>query len=127
MKLERADADIQLAEKLLSSQWNPSNNELMYDMAAYYAQQGIEKLLKYILHDIYGMDESSRKFRTHKIYDLISMLEEDYSYAVPDELVEMSIKITDWEAQSRYGDDIVAAREDVLQAVQIYYKMRRLF
>lgn len=48
---------------------------------------------------------------------MISMLEEDYSYAVPDELVEMSIKITDWEAQSRYGDDIVAAREDVLQAV----------
>lgn len=62
MKLERADADIQLAEKLLSSQWNPSNDELMYDMAAYHAQQGIEKLLKYILHDIYGMDEGSRKF-----------------------------------------------------------------
>lgn len=47
MKLERADADIQLAEKLLSSQWNPSNDELMYDMAAYHAQQGIEKLLKF--------------------------------------------------------------------------------
>lgn len=51
MKLERADADIQLAEKLLSSQWT----------------------------------------------------------------------------QSRYGDDIVAAREDVLRAVQIYYRMRKFF
>ena len=124
MKLERADADIRLAEKLCSSEWNPSNDEMMYDMAAYHAQQGIEKLLKHILHDIYGMDETSRKFRTHKIYDLISMLEEDYSYTVPDELTEMSIKITDWEAQSRYGDDIVARREDILRAVEIYQRIR---
>ena len=52
------------------------------------------------------------------------MLEEDYSYTVPDELTEMSIKITDWEAQSRYGDDIVATREDILRAVEIYQRIR---
>lgn len=126
MRLERADADIQLAEKLISPTWNPTNDELLYDMAAYHTQQGIEKLLKYILHDIYGMDESIRKFRTHKIYDLIAILEEDYSYNVSDKLMEMSIKITDWEAQSRYGDDIVATREDIAAAIQIYHDMRVL-
>lgn len=43
MLIDRADRDIYNAKWLISSTGNPSNDELLNDMAACHVQQGIEK------------------------------------------------------------------------------------
>lgn len=45
--LARAQADIDIAKLLLSPEGNPSNDEMITDQAAYHAQKGIEKAMKY--------------------------------------------------------------------------------
>ncbi len=57
---EKAQRDLAVAKNYNSAKGNPDNDEGLYDIAAYHAQQAIEKELKYILHDIYGADEAER-------------------------------------------------------------------
>ena len=124
MNLRKADADIAAAELLLSPLGNPSNDEALLDLAAYHIQQGIEKLLKYRLHELHGADDTAGAFRTHKIYDLINMLEEQYEEVLPADLKKMAITITDWEAESRYNDNLTATREEMEAAIRIYRGLR---
>ena len=123
MNLKKADADMTTAQLLISSAGNPGNDEALYDLAAYHAQQAIEKALKFLLVEKYGEDESARHFRTHKIYDLIGMLE-THGYCVSDELKEMAITITDWEAESRYNDNLVATTNEIKKAIRLYSELR---
>lgn len=127
MTLNKVDADIKTAESNISAVGNPTNDEAMYDIAAYHVQQGIEKLLKILLSDVFGMDSTTKRFRTHSITMLISILEDDYDFIdIPDGIREKSITITDWEAQSRYGDDLVASRNEIVEAISLYYELRKI-
>ena len=75
-----------------------------------------------MLHDIYGMDDRSRSFRTHNISTLLLYLGRYNPEFVQDEcqsLIEMSDTLTDWEASCRYGENIVSTRRDIEKTIVI--------
>lgn len=128
MKLDKAKADIRVSRMLLSSENNPTNDEGLYDLAAYHAQQAVEKTLKHVLHDKYGMDDSARSFRIHDIADLIQMVEEHASESgavvtIPDMIKLTAAEISAWEANSRYGDNLVVVREDIARTLDLCEQM----
>ena len=55
-------ADIATVKYLLSVEGNPNNNEAMYNIASYHAQQAVEKALKFYLREIFGEDENDRAY-----------------------------------------------------------------
>ena len=112
-------ADIKTARNNISPFVNLSNDELMYNIAAYHAQQATEKCLKIMLSQYYGMDENDRRFKIHNIAGLIGMLD-DFSSddkPIPIEISDiiklMSAEITSWESSSRYNDNIVVLRKNI--------------
>ena len=120
-------ADIQTASLNISPYGNPTNDECMYNIAAYHAQQAIEKCLKYYLHDVYGVDDSTRRFRTHNISTLLLDLSAFDPLFIEKHPVTVSYAddLSMWEATSRYGDSLVATRhmiEEVLQDADIMYR-----
>lgn len=121
MNINRIIADIEVAKRCCYSKNNPTNDEYFYDVAAYHIQQAIEKELKYILHNIYGMDDISRRYRTHNISTLIIFLEKYDTEFIQEhqKLVDMADTITEWEASCRYGENIVSTRRDIEKAVLI--------
>ncbi len=126
MLLDRADRDIYNARLLISPAGNPNNDELINDIAAYHVQQGIEKALKYALFNIGGLDETSRSYRTHSIPTLIDLVQENCGFTVSERLLLASNDITSWEANSRYGDDPVAMRDEIQEAIEMYEELKQL-
>ena len=116
---EKALRDLAVAKNYNSAKGNPDNDEGLYDIAAYHAQQAIEKELKYILHDIYGADETERKFKTHGIPALIDQVE-DYNVIVPDEVKAIAYDVTGWEASTRYPGGAASDREEINDAIKVY-------
>lgn len=119
MNFKRINADIKMAEYGISPAINVTNDEYLYDLAAYHIQQAVEKELKYILHDIYGEDDTERRFKTHNISSLLIMINEydqDFINNHKD-IVDISDQLTSWEASSRYGENIVSTREDINKAI----------
>jgi len=122
MNINRVIADIEISKRCCRSENNPTNDEYFYDAAAYHIQQAIEKELKYILHNIYGMDDKLRSFRTHNISTLLLYLgryNSDFVQNKCQSLIEMSDTLTSWEASCRYGEDIVSTRRDIEKAITI--------
>lgn len=118
MNINRIKADIKTAETLCSPVGNPTNDEYIYDLAAYHTQQAVEKCLKYYLHDVYGEDDTARSFKTHNISTLILMLNK-YGHQVSNELISMSDELTGWEASSRYGESLISTRENILKGINL--------
>lgn len=122
MNINRVIADIEISKRCCRSENNPTNDEYFYDAAAYHIQQAIEKELKYILHNIYGMDDKTRSFRTHNISTLLLYLgryNSDFVQNKCQSLIEMSDTLTSWEASCRYGEDIASTRRDIEKAITI--------
>lgn len=119
ISLRLVKADLQTAKNNLSPAINLTNDEYLYNIAAYHVQQAVEKCLKIILHQYYGADDNSRVFRTHNIAALLGMIEDfsdsgqDCPVQISDYLRIMSADLTMWEASSRYNDDIVILRESI--------------
>ncbi|MBR4747583.1 MAG: HEPN domain-containing protein [Desulfovibrio sp.] len=91
------------------------------DVAAYYVQQAIEKSLKCFLHNIYGVDDTTRSFRIHNIATLFNELERfnsDFSEKYQD-LRTVSVAVSNWEALSRYEEWRCSTRTEVLAALGI--------
>ena len=118
MNIRRIMADIKTAENLISTNGNPTNDEYMYDLAAYHTQQAVEKCLKYYLHYIFGMDDTTKKFKTHNISTLLLLLTQ-YSYTAPKELINMSDELTNWEASARYGEDLIGTKNNISKGIKI--------
>ena len=116
---EKAVRDIKVATYYTSAVGNPDNDEGMYDIAAYHAQQGIEKEIKYILHDIFGADETEKRFRVHSIPSLISYVEE-YGVVIPDEVKSIAYDVTEWEASSRYPGGAKTTRDEIQEAIGVF-------
>lgn len=116
---DRAEGDIKTAKILISPISNPTNDEVINDNAAYHVQQAVEKELKYILHDILGEDDTTRKFKTHDIADIINQIEEK-GYEISEDIKEIAYDLSEWETTSRYGTDIVASREEIINVIELY-------
>ena len=119
LSLRVINADIQTAENNISPAINPTNDEMLYNIAAYHAQQAVEKCLKLILIHYYGIGENERRMKTHNIAGLIGQLEDcatadrPLPIDIPEIIYTMSAEITIWEASSRYNDDIVILRDNI--------------
>lgn len=115
--LDRALGDIKSAELLISPAANPTGDEALIDITGYHVQQAIEKELKHILHDIHGYPDDIRNFRTHDIDDLISIVEDQTDFVVPDEIKEIAADLTAWEAGARYGSSVTVTLDEVAEAL----------
>lgn len=115
--LKRSHIDIQIAQKLMSPEGNPSNDSMIYDQAAYHIQQGIEKALKYQT-EISGIPYK-------KIHNLTGLIEdvEKTGLSVSDKLKMMAFQISDWEASSRYNDDFSVQTKDLETAITLYTEL----
>lgn len=87
---KRIYADISLSEYALSDIGNPTNDEAMYNLASYHAQQAIEKGLKFYLSAVYGEDENDRRFKIHDIDTLCYRLKSRYGFEVDSRIIEMA-------------------------------------
>ena len=116
---DRARADILVAKSLMSPSGNPTNDEGIRDIAAYHVQQGIEKEMKHILHDLKGVDDTTRSFKTHVIEDLIDQVENN-GVSVPDYVKEIAYDLSSWEATSRYSESGIAVSQDINDAITVY-------
>ena len=116
---DRAMADIFVAKSLMSPSGNPTNDEGIRDIATYHVQQGIEKEMKHILHDIKGVDDTTRSFKTHIIEDLIDQVE-DNGITIPDYVKEIAYDLSSWEATSRYSESSIAVSQEINDAIMVY-------
>ncbi|MGN1098245.1 MAG: HEPN domain-containing protein [Clostridia bacterium] len=116
--LNRAEADITIARLLLSPAGNPTNDEMITDQAAYHVQQAIEKALKYQT-ELLGIPYK----KTHNLIGLIVELENN-GFSVSDELKRKAFIISDWEASSRYNDNFFASRNDISEAIALYFDLK---
>ena len=73
------------------------------------------------MHDIASVDDSTREFRTHNIDDLIYMVETQTDYVVSNQVKEMAEEITEWKANNRYGSSLLAAKEQIIKAIDLYH------
>ncbi|MCD8067666.1 MAG: HEPN domain-containing protein [Lachnospiraceae bacterium] len=125
MLIDRADRDIYNAKWLISSTGNPTNDELLNDMAAYHVQQGIEKALKHVLRTICGLDETYRGYRTHDIMTLINIVTDHSDFPIAERLMDAANDITGWEARSRYDDSPISVRNDIVEAIEMYEELKQ--
>lgn len=124
MLLVKADADIRVAELLLSPQGNPTNDENIIDLAAFHVQQAIEKTLKHILQTEAGISEDYKGYKTHDLVSLITMIENKTEFVVPNDLKSMASNISSWESSSRYGGSYKGTLNEIRQAIDLYKELK---
>lgn len=129
ISLKLVAGDIRAARMSISPVFNLTNDEIMYNIAAYHTQQAVEKCLKIILNQFYCVDENERRFKTHNIAGLLGMIEEFSAekeacpLSIPEVIYEMSADITTWEASSRYNDDLVILKKNIKTVLKACQKM----
>ena len=116
--LARAEADYNTAKYLLSPAGNPTNDEMLTDIAAYHTQQAIEKALKYKI-EMLGMSYK----KNHDLVGLIQVLENN-NFHVDKELRDRAYTISNWEAESRYSDSFSVVKSSVEDALKLYEQLR---
>ena len=117
--LDRALSDLKAAEICLKPAYNPSNDEGLLDICGYHIQQAVEKTLKYILHDMNGVDDTTRRFRTHDIVSLIVMVESETAVVIPDAIKQIAVLLTQWEVTTRYPSGISTVRSELVETIAI--------
>lgn len=111
-------ADIRASKSALEAVKSKEGNEkATKGIAAYHAQQAIEKLLKF---EIYKADPgiSPKKMYTHKIYDLCAIAE-SYGIEVPKGIKDNAYKYSDWEAAGRYDLHFSVRTDSVEKALRL--------
>jgi HEPN domain-containing protein len=94
-------ADIVAAQQAIEYFEN-NNSKAIKNVAAYHIQQATEKLIKYQIYSS-GANISNSQMYTHNIERLIVYGESlNIGLEVPRYIRNNSLKITDWEAGSRY-------------------------
>ena len=118
-------ADIIAAEQAIEY-FETHNVKSVKNIAAYHIQQATEKLIKYQIYTS-GTNISNSQMYTHNIERLIIYGESlGITLLVPSYIRKNSLKITDWEAGSRY-DVAFSIRIDklknTLDVLQEWYDM----
>lgn len=107
-----AKADIRAAHSALGSiRAKEGNEKATKGIAAYHAQQAIEKIIKSEIYRV-APDISPRKMYTHKIYDLCSIAESNG-------IKEKSYMYSDWEAAGRYDLHFSVRVDSVEKALRL--------
>ena len=119
---KRIRSDIKDANNILKSD---DSDEYDIDLASYHVQQAIEKCLKYILHNIYGVDNTTRQFKIHNIGTILDKIEEfEQGFKTThQDIADLASDITNWEASTRYEDDPVSIKEDVEKVLSLAEKL----
>ena len=132
LNLKNIKSDIGISKMCLSPFRNLFNDEIYYNSAAYHAQQATEKCLKIILLKYYCVDGTSKRYRTHNISSLLAYLNEcakesakEIPIIIPQVIIDNSIDITSWEANTRYGDDMVLLRKSIKEVIRADEFMER--
>lgn len=113
-----AKADIRAAKSALEAvKAKEGNEKATKGIAAYHAQQAIEKILKSEIYKA-APDISSRKMYTHKIYDLCAIAE-SYGIKVPKGIKDNAYKYSDWEAAGRYDLHFSVRTDSVEKALRL--------
>lgn len=113
-----AKADIHASKAALEAvKAKEGNEKATKGIAAYHAQQAIEKILK---SEIYKADPciSPRKMYTHKIYDLC-VIAEGYGIIVPKSIKNNAYKYSDWEAAGRYDLHFSVRTDSIEKALRL--------
>lgn len=116
--LAYAKADIQASWSAIETiKAKVGNEKAMKGIAAYHAQQAIEKIIK---AEIYRVDPdiSPQKMYTHKIYDLCAIAERQGLY-VPKEIKDKAYMYSDWEAAGRYDLHFSVRMDSVEKALHL--------
>ena len=113
-----AKADILASYSALEAVREKKGNEKATKaIAAYHAQQAIEKILK---AEIYRADPdiNPRKMYTHKIYDLCDIAQ-TYGIKIPKGINEKSYIYSDWEVAGRYDLHFTVRTDSIKKALQL--------
>lgn len=116
--LSYAMADIKAAQSALNAVKNKEGNEkATKGIAAYHAQQAIEKIIK---SQIYGVNPNinPKQVYTHKIFDLCSIARIN-GINVPKDIVINAQMYTDWEAAGRYDLHFSVRVDSIEKAVRL--------
>lgn len=106
-------ADI-IAARQAIEYYESSGIKSIKNIAAYHLQQAVEKLIKYQIYSS-GVNINYSQMYTHNIERLIIYGDSlNISILVPEYIREKSLRITDWEAGSRY-DVGFSIRVDILK------------
>lgn len=113
-----AKADKHTAWSALNEVRNKGNNiKAIKGIAAYHAQQAIEKTIKSETYRV-APNINPRKLYTHKIYDLCST-KTGYGISVPKEIAKNAGMYTDWETGGRYDLHFSVRADSVEKALRL--------
>lgn len=113
-----AKADIRASRSALEAvRAKEGNEKATKGIAAYHAQQAIEKIIKAEIYRV-NPDISHRKMYTHKIYDLCA-LAESYGIKIPRGIKNKAYMYSDWEAAGRYDLHFSVRTDSVEKALRL--------
>lgn len=113
-----AKADIRTSWSALEAVRNKEGNEkATKGIAAYHAQQAIEKIIKAEIYRV-NPNENPRKLYTHKIYDLCTIAE-NLGIFVPKGIKVKSYMYSDWEAAGRYDLHFTVRIDSIEKALHL--------
>ena len=111
---DRAKADLESAQVMLSIS---QRDELFLDIAAYHVQQGIEKLVKYML-----IEDGVRPLQTHDIDILIEQMEKA-EIIVPPWVSENADILNSYATKTRYGTNLIATKRKITHLLNLAEEM----
>jgi len=112
--LDRAKADLTTAEFMLKS----TNDDVFVDIAAYHAQQCIEKAIKFLI----GL-EGKAYVADHRL----SVILEDLSDEEVKKLVDdIEISIDSWATTARYKSSIAASMKEVTEILDVCERLIKI-
>lgn len=113
-------ADIVTARNALNCMSDGRLNEYekgMRGIAAYHAQQALEKLIKYLIYDT-GKYVDNRQIYTHDI-DHLCTLAASLELTIPKEIQSNASMYSSWEASGRYDLHFVARKDSINKALHL--------
>ncbi len=113
-------ADIATARSALANITDGKLNDYgkgLRGIAAYHAQQALEKLIKYLIYDT-GKFVDNRQIYTHDIDNLCS-LAASLGVTIPREIQLNASMYSEWEASGRYDLHFVARKDSINKALRL--------
>ena len=112
--LDRAKADLITAETMLKN----TNDDVFIDVAAYHAQQCIEKAVKFLI----GL-EGNTYVADHRLSIIIEDLSDEEVKGIVDEI---GISIDSWATTARYKSTISASAKEVMAILDVCEKLIKI-
>ena len=109
--LDRAKADLVTAKTMLKN----TNDDVFVDVAAYHAQQCIEKTVKFLI----GL-EGKTYIADHRLSVIVEDLSDEEVKGIVD---EVGISIDSWATTARYKSTIAASAKEVTSILKVCEKL----